>query len=114
MFSYDFSNTQAQTAEAFGLATGEQEWHLVDRLSSSRSSRKEMVLALTFIECPHPLPPALSSSAAIDIFLAAASSNGTIKIWCGPPFPHASAGSSSSPTDNARRGAAGRLLLLPL
>ena len=67
-------------------ACGEQPWQIVDKVSSARSSagKTDMVLALTFLPTPSPLP---AGTDAPEVFLASASSDGTIKIWAGPPQP---------------------------
>jgi hypothetical protein len=94
------------------VASGEQPWQLVEKISSSRPSAKEMVMALTFIPCPSYLRA--GDSAEPEIFLAAASSNKTIKIWSGAAGPVSSgrhapaahaAGAEASPTTASASGA---------
>ena len=57
-------------------ATGEQTWDLVAKVAPTRTAGTDIVLALAFIPAP--------SLPAADVFLASASSDGTIKIWAGP------------------------------
>ncbi len=91
----------AHTAVRPVAACGEQPWQLVEKISSSRPSAKEMVMALTFIPCPSYLRA--GDPAEPEIFLAAASSNKTIKIWSGPAAP---VSSGNAPVAHPARGEA--------
>ena len=93
------------------FATGEQTWDLVAKVAPTRTAGTDIVLALAFIPAP--------SLPAADIFLASASSDGTVKIWAGPaqapsipsatpPVATASAASSAHPDPHMGRNNKGQ------
>lgn len=100
---------KASDEHSMPKATGEERWQLVDTLSTSRSSDKEMVLALAFIPTPsasilgdtyttHATHAGTHSNGVTEVYLACASSDRSITIWCGPASAHAAHASGNGHT----------------